>query len=84
MGDGKAAKRIFLFCFIVCFCMCALDNRCQKRGLIVHIYFFFQHIDMNSYFKQRVKQIKIVSDSNDYMPASVNQKKKYKINKAAC
>lgn len=72
--------------------MSALDNRCQKRGLktpyrtnfIVYVLFFFQHIDMNSYFKQRVKRIKIVSDSNDYMPAGVKQKKKYKINKAAC
>lgn len=55
-----------------------------RTNFIVYIEFFFQHIDMNSYFKQRVKSIKIVSDSNDYMLAGVKQSEKYKINKAAC
>lgn len=35
---------------------------------------------MNSYFKQHVKRIKIVSESNDHVLAGVKQKKKYKIN----
>ena len=39
---------------------------------------------MNSNFKQSVKHINIVSDGNDYMLTGVKQKKKYKINKAAC
>ena len=54
-----------------------------RTNFIVYVLFFSQHIDMNSYSKQRVKRIKIVSDSNDYMPAGVKQKKKCKINKAA-